>query len=171
MAPSGSFRPVGKVVGTHGLKGGLKVRPLTDFVERFDPGSVVYLLGQARKIRACGWHKGQARIELEGISDVTTAEAVRGESLSVPIEDLPELDDGEYLASDLIGMAVETPDGRKIGTLDEVVASPAHDLFRIGDVLIPAIKEFVLDIDVKERKIVVDPVEGMLPGEEAVEVR
>jgi len=171
MSSSGPFRPIGKVVGAHGVKGGLKVHPLTDFPERFAPGSVVYLRDQARKVLHCAWHKGQARIEIEGVNDMTTAESYRGDILSVPADDVPELDEDEYLASELIGMTVKTRQGRIVGSLDEVVAAPAHDLFRIGEVLVPAVKEFVLEIDVKTRTIVIDPVEGMLPGEEAVEVR
>jgi 16S rRNA processing protein RimM len=160
---------IGQIVGTHGVKGGLKVLPLTDFPARFEAGEVLFLKGVARKVKRSNWHKGQARIQLEGINDMTTAEALKWEFLSVPESSRPELEEGEFLASDLVGMMVVTESGQEIGPVDEVVPSPGQDLFRVGEVLIPVVKEFVKDIDGEKRVITVALIPGMLPGEDEPE--
>lgn len=158
---------IGQVVGTHGVKGGLKVRPLTDFPERFEPGRVVTLAGAARKIVRTGWHKGQARIQVEGVTSMTQAETLRGEFVTVSTDEKPPLSQGEHLESDILGFDVVTPNGTSIGTLDSIVHGPAQDVLVVGNAMIPCVEEFVQEIDEATRRIVVTPIPGMLDETEA----
>lgn len=160
---------VGQIVATHGVKGGVKVRLLTDFLDRFDVGQVVYLKGEPRKIVRSNTHKDQVRIQIEGLNSISEAELLKWEYLTVPEGAKPKLAKDEFLSSELVGMAVVTMDGKDLGPLDEVIASPAQDLFRVGEVLIPVVKQFVKKIDTANRTITVELIPGMLPGEDAEE--
>ena len=152
---------IGKIVGTFGLKGFLKVWPLTDFPERFEPGRSVLLDGEPREIIELHWHKKQARLKLEGINNISRAEELVGKELFVPSSDLPKLGEGEYLADSLIGLEVFDQDGRRLGKLEEVISAPAHDMYRIGTALVPAVSEFVIDVDLEGGRIVIRPIPGM----------
>ena len=153
---------IGQVVGPFGIKGGLRVKVLTDFVERFSKGRKVYLNGVEHKILSASPHKEQMRVVLEGISDANTAEELKWAFLTVPADDLPDLDEGEFLTKDLIGMTVMTTDGQDIGEVSEIINSPAHDIFVVGSVMIPAVHEFVKDIDLESGVITVELIEGMI---------
>ncbi len=167
--PEGHVR-VGQIVGPFGIKGGLKVVPLTDFPERFETGSLLYLGGVPHKIKEVYWHKTQARIMFDEFTTTNQAEELRWRYLTIPASEKPELEEGEFMASDLIGMSV-VEDGSVIGVVDEIVHAPAHDLIRIGETLIPCVHQFVKSIDLESRTIVVELIEGMRPGDTAEEVR
>lgn len=167
--PEGHVR-VGQIVGPFGIKGGLKVVPLTDFPERFDKGSLLYLGGEPRKVATSYWHKTQARITFDEVRTIEQAEALKWKYLTVPATEKPKLEDDEFLASDLIGLSV-VENGEVIGVVDEIVHAPAHDLIRIGDTLIPCVHHFVKSVDLGAKRIVVELIDGMRPGDTAEEVR
>lgn len=168
--PSEELVPIGKVVGVFGLRGWLKVAPLSAFEERFAPGSTLTLRGRARQVTAVHWHEGQARIHLEGIDTPEEAEAQRGEILYGRAEDRPRLGKNEYLVSDLVGLRV-LEDGQEIGTVDDVLSLPAQDVLRVGETLIPLVRQFVRRIAIREGVIEVRLIPGMRPGERAEESR
>ena len=95
---------IGQIVGPFGVHGGVKVQPLTDFEERFEPGTPVFIDSSSREILSCHWRKGQARLLLEGVGSCEEAEALRWKYLTVPASDRPILDEGEYLSADLVGL-------------------------------------------------------------------
>lgn len=167
--PQGFVR-IGQIVGSFGLKGGLKVAPLTDFSERFEVGSLLYLDGEPREIVEAHWHKSQARLLIEGVTTIEEAEALKWKYLEVPQSDRPQLDEDEFLADDLVGMSV-VEGGKTIGRVSAVVNAPAQDLLIVGDVMIPLVKEFVKRVDLEAKTITVELIEGMRPGESAEEVR
>jgi 16S rRNA processing protein RimM len=161
---------VGQIVAPFGLKGGLKVVPMTDFPARFEKGAIIYLAGEPRRILEASWHKTQVRVSIEGVQTINEAEALCWKYLTVPDTDKPILEEDEYMASDLIGLAV-VENGQVIGQVDEVVHYPAHDLLRIGETLVPCVKQFVKAIDLEARTVTVELIEGMRPGEAAEKVR
>lgn len=167
--PEGHVR-VGQIVGPFGIKGGLKVTPLTDFPERFDKGSLLYLSGEPLKIVEVYWHKTQARITFDEVTSIEQAEALKWKYLTIPAGERPELEDDEFMASDLIGLSV-VENGEVLGVVDEIVHAPAHDLIRIGETLIPCVHHFVKSVDLDARQIVVELIDGMRPGDTAEEVR
>jgi 16S rRNA processing protein RimM len=75
------------------------------------------------------------------------------------------LEEGEYRVEDLIGLEVFDTEGKLLGTLDEVIAAPAHDIYRVGEALVPAVSEFVKEIDAPGGKVVIAPIPGMFPDE------
>lgn len=159
--------PVGKVVGVFGIDGRVKVESMTSFEERFDVGQKLWIGESEYKITWSSWHKGQARIKLSGVSTPEGAESLRGCLLCVPAEDRPELDEDEFYTADLIGMRVVDQNGRELGRLDEVLDYPAHEILVVGEIMIPAIKEFVKMIDFDTDTIEVQLIPGMEGDEPA----
>jgi 16S rRNA processing protein RimM len=161
-----TFR-VGQIVGGFGLRGQVKVEALTDFEERFAPGTRLLLKGEWVTIDAFTMHKGRPLLKLSGVNDLTAAEKLQWEYLEYVGDDRPELDEDEFLTEDLIGLRVVTVEGHELGEVDNVLDMPAHDVLQVREVLIPAVKEFVKDIDLEKGVITVELIPGMLPGEEA----
>jgi 16S rRNA processing protein RimM len=151
---------IGKVVGVFGLKGILKVWPDTDFPERFDEGRTVLIEGEPYDIIETRWHKQQVRIRVKGITKIGQAEALVGASVTVPADDVPTLEEGQYMIDDVIGVEVFDESGKRLGTVDQVVRG-AQDLYEVSGVLVPAVKEFVLEVDIAARRMVIRPIAGM----------
>lgn len=160
---------IGRVVGAFGLDGRVKIEPETDFAERFAKGAPMIIRGKEYRVVNTSWHKGQARVKLKGLDSVEDAEALQWEPVTVPAGSRPKLDRDEFYAADLIGLVVVTTAGRRVGKVTNLLPMPAQDLLQVGDVLIPMAKQFVKKVDLAAGTIVIDPIEGMLPGEIAEE--
>ncbi len=107
-------------------------------------------------------HKNQVLMTLEGVERIEDVELWRGSLVQVKKEEAVPLGEGEYYVGDLVGMEVFLTDGRSIGKLDKVLPYPAQDLWQVGESLIPAVKPIVVSVDPVERRIVIDPPEGIL---------
>jgi len=157
---------VGRIVGTHGVRGAVKIELKTDFPQRFAPGNFVFGAGKRYEIQSVSWHKGQARAQISDVNSMEAAEDLKWVYLTVPESELPELDEDEFMADDLVGLAVRSDQGEEYGQVSDVLHYPAHDILVVGDLMIPAISEFILDIDLDKGLIVVKLIPGMGPGEE-----
>jgi 16S rRNA processing protein RimM len=150
---------VGQVAGPYGVEGAVKVIPLTDFEDRFDPGASMMLEGFAREVE---WsrpgHPGLV-VKLRGIDNRTMAELFRGRYLEIPDHDVRPLAEGRFYHHQVVGLAVLTSSGRALGTIAEVLERPANDVWvsREGVVehLIPATKDAVVEVDVNAGRVVV----------------
>lgn len=142
----------------------MKVEPLTDLFERFTVGRTVYLNGKAYVVERMHLHKQQIRIRLSGIDTIAEAEKQVGKFIHASREERPVLPTGEYWVDELLGMEVIEESGEVLGTLDEVISAPAHDVFRVGSLLIPAVSEFILNVDSTARRITVHLLPGMKSG-------
>ena len=166
MADQLDLVPIGRIVGVHGLKGFLKVDPLTDFESRFAKGARVFLNDEELRIADCMWHKNRPLLKLPGCNSIEQAECLRGKTLYADRSEMPELDEDEFFTEDLIGLKVVTTAGESLGKVDDVWDTPAHDTLVVGEILIPVVKQFVKSIDIDEQLIVVELIPGMRPGEE-----
>jgi 16S rRNA processing protein RimM len=154
---------IGKIAGTHGVRGELRVEPWCDspaFLAGFD---IVYIKGQPCRVLSARPHKSLVLMQLEGVETVEAAQAMRGTVLYIDRSGIT-LPDGRYFIQDLIGLAVF--DGtERIGTLYDVLSAPAHDVYIVrdgdGDRMIPAVPEFVKEIDIDGGVIRVALIEGM----------
>ena len=156
---------IGKVVGVFGLKGFLKIWPDTDFPQRFDEGRMVIIEDREYKIRETRWHKLQVRIRVEGVTRIEQAEALIGQVVYVPGSDIPDLDEDEFMIDDLIGIEVFDTAGKRMGTLGQVHRG-AQDVYQIGSALVPAVKQFIKEIDLSGNRMVIDPLPGMFSNED-----
>lgn len=150
---------VGQVMGAYGLAGAVKVLALTDFDDRFDPGTHLMLEGAERKVE---WSRpGQPGlvVKLRGIDTRAVAELFRGCYLEVAEESVRPLEDGRYYHHQVVGLAAATRSGLQLGTIAEVLERPANDVWvsRDGPIehLIPATRDAVLEVDLKTRRVVV----------------
>lgn len=160
-----THRKVAQIVGVFGLKGQVKVRPMTDFSERFEPGSSLILDGREIVVEAVSLHGAKLLLKIEGVDDVDTAKALQFHYLEGPTDFVPQLEEDEYRTGDLVGLHVVTDSGERLGVVNDVLSTPAHDVFVVGEILIPAVREFVKEIDVESGRMVVKLIEGMRPGE------
>lgn len=159
---------VGKIVNTHGVKGCLKCIPLTDDMERFDELLYVYTEkdNKKRKINNAWYRKGLVYLELEDINDMDAAESFRNTFISIYDDQLRELPEGSYYLFDLEGMEVYSDLGEYIGKISDVYQTGANDVYEVTDkknsYLIPAVKDVVKEVSVKEKKMVIHVIEGLL---------
>lgn len=158
---------IGLITTTFGRKGEVKVRPDTDFPERFDDLKEVYVAGdnipgRLVRIEKVWHHKGAVIVKFEGVDDMNAAETYRGAEVRVPETMIAPLGEDEYYIHDLIGMDVVTTEGEDLGKLKEVLRSPANDVYITDRAMIPAVKEFVVSIDLEAKKMVVKAVEGLV---------
>ncbi|HEX9068976.1 MAG TPA: ribosome maturation factor RimM [Ktedonobacterales bacterium] len=158
---------VGEVVGVFGLRGELKVRPLTDFPERFATTKTIYAGADlvAYAVRSARVHKEQVILGLEGIGDPDAAETLRGKTLYIPASELMPLAEGQFYLHDLRGLAVRHVNGTELGIVTDVLTGGGNDLLvirRAGkpEVLFPFVKEYVRSVDLASRILVVDPIPG-----------
>ena len=163
---------VGRITRAHGLRGEVAVLPLTDNPDRFTAGSVV-LLEDGRRLTVAASRGAGARllVTFDGVADRSAAEALRGSALVVPESSLPELPEGTYWPHELEGCEVVTTSGRSLGTVTDVVANPANDIWVAttpdgAELLVPAIHQVVADVDVAARRIVVHEVPGLTAPDE-----
>ncbi len=163
--------PVGYVRRAHGIRGAVVVRPTTDAPDRrFSPGAVFDTDRGRLEIATVAPHKDGLVVAFVGIDDRTTAEALRGTTLTIEPAERRELEAGEYWPDDLVGCHVEAPDGSMLGTVVEVVVGEAQDrlVVRTPDgrpVQVPFVDALVPDVDVPARRIVVDAPEGLFGAE------
>ena len=162
---------VGVITQTHGVHGEVKVFPTTDDPERFLDLEYVFLdTGREKKkltIQSVKFFKQFVILKFKGINNINDIEKYKRCPLLVDRENAVELEEDEYFIADMIGMNVFTEDGEIFGTLKDVIETGANDVYIInsknhGEVLIPAIKECILDVNVKEGKMLVHLMEGLV---------
>lgn len=162
------FLEAGKVVGTHGVRGELRVQPLGDgpaFLAQF---RTLYLSagGAPVRVQSARAHKSLALIKLEGVDDMDAAERLRGRVLYFNRKDA-RLPEGRYFIVDLIGArAVDDQNGRVYGTLTDVIEAGAQDVYEITDDagqkhLMPAVPEMVRAIHPEQGELRIRPVAGI----------
>lgn len=157
---------VGVIIGAWGLRGDVKVQAHSDYPDRFIPGSSVYLDNARRNILRVHGHKVGYVVGLDGVRDRTSAELLRGKTLTVPASELPGLDDGTFFYFDIIDMAVHTADGDELGRIEEIISAGGNDVYVIRgagrEVLIPAARDYVDEVDVERGVMTVSLPEGYL---------
>ncbi|XEC97081.1 ribosome maturation factor RimM [Paenibacillus tarimensis] len=171
---SSKWLNVGKLVNTHGLRGEIKVLSQTDFPDvRFAPGSELAVIDPDGKqvvpvvVESAKEHKGMYILKLKGYDDINRVEKYKGWSIKVAGDDLVELDEGEYYLHEIVGCGVVTDTGEELGTIVEVLRPGANDVWVVErpkgkPVLLPFIKDVVLDINTKDRIVTVHLMEGLI---------
>lgn len=175
---------VGRIGKPHGIRGEVTVEVRTDEPEtRFAPGSVLrtepganvpahpgaYQVPGELTVEASRWHQGRMLlVAFEGVLDRNVAEALRGTLVGVDRADVaPPTDPEEFHDHQLVGLAVVTPAGERLGEIVRIDHAPAADLLvlrRPGrrDVLIPFVQAIVPEVDLAGGRVVVDPPSGLL---------
>jgi len=145
----------------------------TDFPERFDTGAQLWIEREPGpfEVEHCRWQKGQAVLKLSMVDDRDRAEDLRGRFLRVPGTELAELEEGEYYLFQLVGLNVVTEEGRELGSLKDVIQTGANDVYIVaaesGELLLPAIKDVIKQVDLSAGRMVVHLLPGLMPEEQA----
>ncbi len=165
------YLQVGVIASTHGIKGEVKVFPTTDSLERFRELKEV-LLDTGREqiplqVEGVKFFKQFAILKFAGFDNINDIEKYRGRGLYVPRDQAVPLREDEYYIGDLIGMEVFTEDGKAFGRLKDVMETGANDVYVIdtqehGEVLLPAIRDCILEVDVEAGKMKVHLLPGLL---------
>ncbi|KRM03108.1 ribosome maturation factor RimM [Limosilactobacillus gastricus] len=163
---------VGKIVNTHGIRGEVKVITTTDFVdERFQVGNQLWIeqAGQAPiavTIKQARPHKGTMLVKFAEFDNINEVEHFRNAQLSVTEADQAELEEGQYYYRQIIGLKVQTIDGRSLGTIKEILAPGANDVWVVqregqSDLLLPVIDDVIKKVDLDAKQVTVELLEGL----------
>ena len=157
---------IGQITNAVGIKGELRVYPYTDTPRRFSELKRLYVEEEIRAVTGVRYMKNLAVLSLEGVKTRNDAEALKGRNLYINREDMWELEEDAYLIKDLLGLDVYGRDGSRIGRLERVVQNSSQDLYEIEEedgsrFLLPAVKEFILDVDLEAGRMTVKLIEGL----------
>ncbi|MDR0272024.1 MAG: ribosome maturation factor RimM [Clostridiales bacterium] len=159
---------IGKITKAHGIRGEVRVFPTTDDPSRFQLliGKKINVNNNFLKLTNARLQKETVILKFAEINDRNASEELVGAVISIPEEMALPLDSDEYYIRDLIGLCAETESGEILGILIEVMQTAANDVYAIETprgktILIPAIKDVVVKIDITERKIILRLPEGL----------
>jgi 16S rRNA processing protein RimM len=168
------FLVVGMIVGSHGIKGNLKVRSFAESETVFKPGESILVIqaGQIEKKYFIQWVKPHGKsmlVSLKGIEDRDAADGLVGAKIFIERTALPELEEGSYYWIDIIGLSVFSTDDQYIGCIESIMRTAGNDVYIVKnhdkndrhEILIPAIESVVLNIDFKNKIMRVDLPEGL----------
>ncbi|MEG2199111.1 MAG: ribosome maturation factor RimM [Anaerovorax sp.] len=158
---------IGQIVNVVGLKGEVKVYHFSDYKERFEELTSVYIENKPFQIEKIRYMKEMVILKLEGISDRTQAESYKGKELFIDESDKRVLPKDTYYIDDLIGLTVVDQQGEKIGHVSDVIQNAAQDLYEIemenkNKCLIPAVGAFILNINIETKTMTVRLIDGLL---------
>ena len=179
---------IGEIVGAVGIKGQVKAKVYSDSPERFkDFSHIVLVKGNAEKaslesymgtgIESVRNQGKMAVLKLEGTDTRNDAEELVGFGIYIEEDQLESLPDGSYYVKDIIGLTVLDDMGETVGTVKDVIQNGPHDIYVIAlkdekpvtenksaqDVMVPAVKEFIKEVDIENGNITIRFIEGMLP--------
>jgi 16S rRNA processing protein RimM len=161
---------IGKVVALFGVRGELKVRLLTDIPNRFAELDAVYAGPDHTRypIQKARPYKGEMIVlKLEGIDDANAAEPLRNQDLQIPLSELAKLPPDSYYQHDILGLRVFTLDRLELGKIVDILSTGSNDVYVIkapegSQVLIPALKDVIKEIDLLHHTMHIDPLPGLL---------
>ncbi|MTI79868.1 MAG: ribosome maturation factor RimM [Firmicutes bacterium] len=168
---SEEFIDIGKIVNTQGIKGEVRILPLTDSPERFDELDAVNILlnGDRFAYHLERWrkHKQFVVVKFKEVPDIDAAEKLKGSTVQIPREQLKSLPENSYYIFEIIGLDVIDENGKSLGKVKNVLETGANDIYVVKppqgkDILVPALKHVVKEIDMENNQMVVELPEGLL---------
>ena len=165
-----NYTIVGKIINSHGIRGEVKVYPFTNDIIRFDFLKLAYI-GESKilvNIESVKYHKGIVILKFKEYNDINDILKYKDSYIFVDDENRIILPKNHYFIYDLIGCNVVDTKGNSIGILKDVLQEYSNDVYVIKDknesneYLIPAVKKFIKEINIKEKLIIIDPIEGLI---------
>ncbi len=166
---------VGYALKPQGIKGEVKVEPLTDDMTRFNDLDIIFLQENddyiEYKIENVRYMENYVILKLEGYDDRSSADRLRGRYFWIPRSMAKQLTEHTYFIADIIGCRVETHMGKMLGIIKDVICTGSNDVYVIdsecGDIMIPALKKVVKKVDIEDKLIIIDTtgIEGLFPYE------
>jgi 16S rRNA processing protein RimM len=168
---------IGKIVGPHGIKGTIKVKPFTDFLERFDKDKIIKVKNKDSLfeflIEESFLHKNFVCLKLKGIDDINSALKFKDAEIVIEDNELKKLDKDEFYIHDLIGLKVIGEAGENIGIIVDVISLLTNDIYEIEllngkKIFYPALKEYIQEIDIHKREMRIKNYEGYFETDDAI---
>ena len=162
---------VGQIVNTFGIKGFVKVNPLTDDSKRFEELESVFVVKNKEliemKIEEIKYHKNMVLIKFKEIEDINMAEKYKGCYIKIKRENAKKLPKDTYFIADLIGLPVYDESGNLLGKVDDIYNNKSHDIYVVKDelgkqILLPSTKEVIKQVDIDNERIVVHLIDGLV---------
>lgn len=161
---------IGKITNTHGIKGEVKVFPLTDDINRFDILKTAFIGDEKLKvnIQTVKYHKNLAILKFKEYDNINEIIGFKDSYIYVDEEGKIDLPEGNFFIYEILNSEVFDVGMNLIGFLIDVIQGPKNDVYIVKDkdnnkeYLIPAVKEFIKDIDILNKRIIIDPIEGMI---------
>jgi 16S rRNA processing protein RimM len=164
---------VGRILGTHGIKGQLRLHSYSGNLASLQTAKDVYLrspagVHQKVLLKRAAYHSGKILLTLDGFNSIEQVQGLTGFELYLHRDQLPAPDTDEYYWQDLLGMSVITNKGQTLGTIKDILETGANDVYLVHDAengreyLIPAISQVVISVSVASKTMVVAPLEGLL---------
>lgn len=151
---------VGVLVGPHGIRGEVKLRPSTEFPERIPQMKQLRMRypdghEETRALLGTRNHKEMVLLRVEGVNSREDAEVLRGVAVLQGLDEAPELPEGRYYHHQIMGLKVVTPEGEELGRIRDILVSGANDVYVAGKYLIPATHDAILRLAPEEGVVVV----------------
>ncbi len=171
MTDQDTLIPVGKIIGTHGIKGLLKLYSYSGNINSLQSAKTVFLKvkdGTLREytVKSVSAHAGGFILGLDSFSDINQVLFMTGSELCLKRSQLPVPDEDEYYWRDLIGLIVHTDQGVELGPIIDIFETGSNDIYvvrgRSKDYLIPAIADVIAHIDITGKKMIITPLDGLL---------
>ena len=157
------FLDCGQIVNTHGIHGEVRVVPWADSPDFLCRFSTLYVDGGALEVATSRVHKGSVIVRFQGVDTVDGAMVLKGKTVQLRRADA-ELPEGSFFIADIIGLTVVDQDGRKLGTLKEVLSPSQQQVYVVEgerEIMIPAVPEFILETNIEAGYVKVRLIEGM----------
>jgi 16S rRNA processing protein RimM len=160
------------ITTTHALAGEVKVYPTTEDPRRFEELDTCYLLDRGSyrplTIRSCRYFKNLVILGFEEVGSIEEAQLLKQKELYVDREHAIPLEEGEYYLADVLGSTVTDEEGNVLGTLSDYMETAAQLIYKIKtekgkEFLVPAVDEFIREVNVEEKRMVIRPIPGMIP--------
>jgi 16S rRNA processing protein RimM len=162
------FLLIGRVLGSTGHQGAIRVELLTDFPDNVLRQKTLHVGEELRPyaVETLRVDGNVATVKLAGVDDMATAMALRRAEVSIPRQAAQPLAEGEYFWHDVVGLTVVTDEGQTIGRVTSILRTGANDVYVVatdqGEVLIPVIEQVIVEISPERDLIVIKPMPGLL---------
>ncbi len=162
---------IGKILKPHGIRGEVKVLPLTDFPQRFDLLSHIQVLTRDHRIlnltiQKVRYEKNFVYLKFKEYTSPDQVKDLRGGLLKIKRSEAVDLPEGQYLYFDIIGLSVRTEAGQELGVVEDIFSTGSNDVYVVKsqnkEHLIPATTEIIKKIDLAEKVLIIHPLEGLL---------
>lgn len=166
-----NFLEIGQIVNSYGLKGQMKIVPFTDDITRYSDLKTIYIEINKQlkeyKIEQVKYHKNNVLIKLEGIDDINDTEQFKNCFVKVNRKDAVKLPEDTYFIVDLIGLEAFTEENVLLGKIVDVFPTGSNDVYVVKDelgkqILLPAISEVVKNVDIPNKKMIVNLIKGLV---------
>jgi 16S rRNA processing protein RimM len=151
---------IGQIINTHGLKGELKIYPLTDDIRRFRKLKSVIIDDTVKNVTWCKIQNDKVIMKIEGIDSIEQAMLYKSKYLEIKREEAVKLPEGRYYVADILGCRVLDTDNLDLGKVHDVIFTKNNDVYWVKgnkELLIPVLDHIVVDINVEKKEIIIKP--------------